>query len=159
MPCTYYDSGAVAESANSKGMQQDSGDSQPIMVAAGIRAVSSSPSTAEQPLQSVSAATGNIQQAEELVSSKARGHAARTRPVSTAAEELSASAKDAANGIIAAADTEESKQEAATPNRTGSKLFAGHEVTSFVVEEEESDCSIHDDGQQTVSTTPYDELD
>ena len=159
MPCTYYDSGAVAESANSKGTQQDSGDSQPIMVAAGIRAVSSSPSTAEQPLQSVSAATGNIQQAEEIVSSKARGHAARTRPVSTAAEELSASAKDAANGIIAAADIEESKQEAPTPNRSELKLFAGHEVTSFVVEEEESDCSIHDDGQQTVSTTPYDELD
>lgn len=159
MPCTYYDSGAVAESANLKGTQQDSGDSQPIMVAAGIRAVSSSPSTAEQPLQSVSAATGNIQQAEELVSSKARGHAARTRPVSTAAEELGASVKDAANGIIAAADTEESKQEAPTPHRSESKLFAGHEVTSFVVEEEESDCSIHDDGQQTVSTTPYDELD
>ena len=128
-------------------------------LAAGIRAVSSSPSTAEQPLQSVSAATGNIQQAEELVSTKASRQAARTRPVSTGAEEVSASAKDAAYGTAAAADTEESKQEAQAPNSTGSKLFAGHEVTSFVVEDDGDDCSIHDDGQQTVSTTPYDELD
>lgn len=120
--------------------------------------MSSSPSTAEQPLQSVSAATGNIQQAEESVSTKASGRAARTRPVSTAAEELSASAEDAAGGTAAAAEIKESKPEAQAPN-TGSKLFTGHEVTSFVAEEEADECSIHDDGQQTVSTTPYDELD
>lgn len=120
--------------------------------------MSSGPSTAEQPLQSVSAATGNIQQADESFSTKASGRAAKTRPVSTGAEELSASAKDAASGATAAADVKERKLEAQAPN-TGSKLFTGHKVTSFVVEEEGDDCSIHDDGQQTVSTTPYDELD
>ena len=125
----------------------------PTIFAAGIRAVSNSFSTAEQPLQSVSNATGNIQQAEESVSTKASG-----RAVSTGAKELNASAKDAAIGNSAAADIEESKQEAQPPNRNGSKLFAGHEVTSCVVEEED-DSSIHDDQQQTVSTTPYDELD
>ena len=59
----------------------------------------------------------------------------------------------------AAADNEQSKQDAEARDRKGLKLFAtaGHGVTSFVADEEEDDSSIH--GQQTISTTPYDELD
>lgn len=121
--------------------------------------MSSSPSTAEQPLQSVSAAAGNIQQAEESVSSKASGQAARIRPVSTGGPELSTPAEDATHGNGAAADTKGSKQEGQASNINDSKLFAGHEVTSFVVEEEDDDSSVHDGERQTVSTTPYDELD
>ena len=113
--------------------------------------MSSSSSTAEQPLQSLSAATGNIQQAQEPVSTKASRQAPGMRPVSTGAE-------DVAIGNSTAADIKESKQEAQAPIRDKSKLFDGHEVTSFVVEEEDNS-SIHDDQQQTVSTTPYDELD
>lgn len=121
--------------------------------------MTSSPSTAEQPLQSVSAATGNIQQAEESISTKASGQAARTRPFSTGGSELGTSAKDATYAHDAAADTKGSNQEGQASNLNESKLFAGHAVTSFVVEEEDDNSSIHDDEQQTVSTTPYDELD
>lgn len=122
--------------------------------------MSSSPSTAEQPLQNVSAAGGNIQQAEKSVSTKAgQIGQARIRPVSTGGPELSTSAKDAGYGNDSAGDTKESKPEGQAPNMNESKLFAGHEVTSFVVEEENDNSSIHDGEQQTVSTTPYDELD
>ena len=109
----------------------------------------------------MSAASGNIQQAEESVSTKASGQAARAKPVSRDAEEISTPATDAANVQAAVEDNEASKQGPEAPHRNASKLFAtaGHEVTSFVVDEEEDDKSSHDDGQQTVSTTPYDELD
>lgn len=124
--------------------------------------MSSSPSTAEQPLQSVSAATGNVQPAEKSISTKAdqSGQAAAIRPVSTGGPELSTSAKAKDATYDAAADTKGSNQEGEASDMNESKLFAGHEVTSFVVEEEEDDSgSIRDDEQQTVSNTPYDELD
>lgn len=130
------------------------------MFAAGVRAVSSSSSTAEQPLQSVSPASRNIQQ-DESVSIKANGQAASIRPAVSAdidAAKLSASAMAAAKAKSAAADDEQRKQDAEALDRNGLKLFAtaGHGVTSFVADEED-DSSIHE--QQTVSTTPYDELD
>ncbi|KAL3159703.1 Leucine-rich repeat-containing protein oda7 [Trebouxia sp. C0009 RCD-2024] len=123
---------------------------------AGTRPVSSSPSTAEQPLQSVSAASGNIQQEDVPVSTKAGGQPASSRPGADA-EKLTASETTAANMNPDA----HSEQEAETINTNGLKLFAtaGHEVTSFVANEDEDDSNFHDNRQQTVSTTPYDELD
>ena len=128
--------------------------------AAGTRPVSSSPSTAEQPLQSVSAASRNIQQEDAAVSTKASSQAAAARPASADAGKATASAMASANAN-SAADRQQSKQEGEVVNTTDLKLFAtaGHEVTSFVADEEENDSNDHDGRQQTVSTTPYDELD
>ena len=127
---------------------------------AGIRAVSSSSSATEQPLQSVSAAKGNIQP-EDPVPVKVSSQANRAGPESIGGAKAGASQTHTVKADVAAAGTEHSQAEATRAATTSSKLFAtaGHEVTSFVADDEEGDSSSGDNGQQTVSTTPYDELD
>lgn len=107
----------------------------------------------------MSAASGNIQQEGAPVSTKAGRQPTSSRPGADA-ERRTASETAAAN-VNSDADSEQSKQEAEAITTNFLKLFAtaGHEVTSFVANEEEDESNFHDNRQQTFSTTPYDELD
>ena len=119
-----------------------------MLVIAGIRSAGGSKITAEEPLQTKAAASENVQATQNRLPSKAA-----VPSTFTTADRAFAGAGQA--------------DEAATAT-TGSQLFvnAGHEVVS-VVADDDADDDVSDKGngaadsagQQTLSTTPYDELD
>ena len=121
-----------------------------MLVAVGIRSVGGSKKTAEEPLQTKAAASENVQATQNRLPSKAA-----VPSTFTTADRASA---------VSSAGSEQADQPATAT--AGSQLFAnaGHEVVSIVADDDRDDDDVSDDGngtagQQTLSTTPYDELD
>lgn len=123
-----------------------------MLVIAGIRSAGGTKNTAEEPLQTKPAASENVQATQKRVPSKAAVPSTFTTT-------------DRAFAVPSAGAEQADQPATAT---AGSQLFAnaGHEVVSVVADDDEDD-DVSDDGsgtadsarQQTLSTTPYDELD
>ena len=125
-----------------------------MLVIAGIRSAGGSKNTAGEPLQTKPAASENVQ-------------ATQNRFPSKAAVPSTFTTTDRASAVPSAGSGQADQPATAT---TGSQLFAnaGHEVVSVVADDDKDD-DVSDDadgtadrlsaGQQTLSTTPYDELD
>ena len=119
-----------------------------MLVIAGIRSAGGSKKTAEEPLQTKPAASANVPATQNRLPSKAA-----VPSTFTTTDRASAGSGQADQAATATA---------------GSQLFAnaGHEVVS-VVADDDADDDVSDDengkadsaGQQTLSATPYDELD
>ncbi len=113
---------------------------------AGIRSAAGSATTAEEPLQTVSAASDNIQARQATAPGKA--------------VERSTEASAAASLPETTLTKEQVKQPKAAANCP--KLFAnaGHQVTSVIVKEDGEDDDMKRSAEQpTTTATPYDELD
>ncbi len=119
-----------------------------MLVIAGIRSAGGSKKTAEEPLQTKPAASANVPATQNRLPSKAA-----VPSTFTTTDRASAGSGQADQAATATA---------------GSQLFAnaGHEVVSVVADDDVDD-DVSDDGngtadsagQQTLSVTPYDELD
>ena len=96
-------------------------------------------------MQAKSAASQNVQATQNTAPSKAA---------------VRSSAADRSSSAPVAEEAEQQANQPATAN-AGSKLFAnaGHAVVSVVADDADSDEEEADGGQQTLSTTPFDELD
>lgn len=112
---------------------------------AGIQSAGGSNSGAEEPLQAKSAASQNVQATQNTAPSKAA---------------VRSSGADRPSAAPLADETEQQADQPAAAN-AGSKLFvnAGHAVVSVVADDADSDEEEEGGRQQTLSTTPFDELD